>query len=132
MIRFFVYLIEVSIILSLLYLVYLLFINDTFYNLKRGYILISIVISFIIPQFPAIQITEDFKDKIAIDNYNKIGVGYYSDTFEQVVFGSVPDDLGAKYFHETSNANIYLLSLFIIYVLGISVLSYKFIAVHLK
>ena len=88
MIHIFIYLIEASICLSLLYVVYLIFINDTFYNLKRFYLLASIIVSLIIPQLPAAKIHKSIEEKIVFSTISNNELSNYSDTFEKVVFGS--------------------------------------------
>lgn len=121
MIHLFVYLIEVSLCLSLLYLCYILLINnDTFYKLKRYYLLLSMVISIIIPQLPSFQFSKEVEQKIAFfTSYNK-DYSNYKDTFEKVVFGNVPvqpQDISSTY-----NLYAFFVILFAVYVLGIVIM----------
>lgn len=127
MIHIFIYLIEASICLSLLYVVYLIFINDTFYNLKRFYLLVSIIVSLIIPQLPAAKIHKSIEEKIVFSTISNNELSNYSDTFEKVVFGSIPADLNIQSFYEANDKNTYLLIILTIYILGISILLYKFL-----
>ncbi len=124
MIHLFIYLIEVSICLMLLYLCYVLFIgNDTFYSLKRFYILFSLVISITIPQLPSNHFSKDFEQKIASLNPSFISNSNYKDTFENIIFGNTP--IQPENISKTSHLNVFLVLLLVIYVIGIIILFYR-------
>ena len=118
MIHLFIYLIESSICLILMYLCYILLINnDTFYGLKRYYLLISLVISIVIPQLPSIQFSKEFEQKIASFTPDNNDYSNYKDTIEKVVFGNTavqPNDISSKY-----DLNSFFIILFAVYVTGI-------------
>jgi formylglycine-generating enzyme required for sulfatase activity len=124
MIHLFVYLIEVSICQILLYLCYLLFINnDTFYKLKRYYLLLSLVISIIIPQLPSVQISKEFEQKMVSITSSDKDYSNYKDTFEKVVFGNKPvqpQDISSTY-----NLFAFFVILLAIYVLGIILMLFR-------
>jgi formylglycine-generating enzyme required for sulfatase activity len=124
MIHLFVYLIEASFCLILMYLCYILFINnDTFYKLKRYYLLFSLVISITIPQLPSTHLSKNFEHKIASFKPNFISNSNYKDTFENVIFGNTP--IQPENISKTSYLNFYLELILIIYVIGIVVLLYR-------
>lgn len=118
MIHLFVYLIETSFCLISLYLCYILLINnDTFYKLKRYYLLLSLLISIIIPQLPSVPFSKGFEQKISFFATDNKDYSNYKDTFEKVVFGNTPvqpEDISTTY-------DLYALFviLFAVYILGI-------------
>ena len=118
MIHLFVYLIEASFCLILLYLCYILFIkNDTFYKLKRYYLLFSLVISIIIPQLPSIPFSKEFEHKIASLTLYNNDYTNYKDTFEKVVFGDTP--VQPQDISFTHDLNAFFVILLVVYILGI-------------
>jgi|WetSurMetagenome_2_1015567.scaffolds.fasta_scaffold16891_4 formylglycine-generating enzyme required for sulfatase activity len=126
MTHLFIYLIEASICLLLLYLCYVLLINnDTFYRLKRFYLLFSIVISIAIPQLPSVKDSKEFKQIISTYTPANIDFSSYKDTFEQVVFGMIPEK---PVLTDSDSGNyILLIILLSVYVLGIIFLIYRLI-----
>lgn len=91
MIHLFIYLIEASICLFLLYMCYVLLINnDTFYSFKRFYLIFSVIISITIPQLPSIKNTKEFKQIVTAYNQENKDYSGYKDKFENIVFGNVP------------------------------------------
>jgi formylglycine-generating enzyme required for sulfatase activity len=91
MIHFFIYLIEASICMLLLYLCYILLINnDTFYRLKRYYLIFSVIISIAIPQLPSIKDTKEFKQIFTSYSQKDNVFSNYKDTFGKIVFGNIP------------------------------------------
>jgi len=126
--HFFVYLIEASICISLLYAVYLIFIKrDTFHNLKRYYLLVSLFISLIIPQLPSIHISKVVDDTVLSNNLNSQDYAIYNDTFEKVVFGNMPEQENIRSIYNKQERNIFLLLLLTSYALGACLMSYRFI-----
>jgi formylglycine-generating enzyme required for sulfatase activity len=128
MTHLFIYLIEASICLLLLYLCYVLLINnDTFYRFKRFYLIFSVVISISIPQLPSIRETKEFRQI-----FTTIGIGQkdkdysnYKDTFEQVVFGNISFQAGDS--DSKSYLNAFLIILFAIYLFGVFLLIFRLI-----
>jgi formylglycine-generating enzyme required for sulfatase activity len=126
MIHLFIYLFEASICLALFYMCYVLLINnDTFYTLKRYYLLVSLAVSIIIPQLPANHLSEEFEQTILPTNVSFEGQTGYKDTFRDVVFGNIPvqpDVLG-----KTPLINVITIFLLIIYATGIIIFSLRLI-----
>jgi len=124
MIHLFVYLIEVSFCLILLYLCYILLIkNDTFYKLKRYYLLLSLVISIIIPQLPSIPFSKEFEQKITSFAPNNKDYSNYKDKFEKVVFGNFP--VQPKDISSTYDPYAFFVILFVVYILGILLMLFR-------
>ena len=126
MTHLFIYLIEASICLLLLYLCYILLINnDTFYRFKRFYLIFSVVISVAIPQLPSIKNTKEFKQIVTA--YNQEGKDYsnYKDKFENIVFGNVP--VQSANIESKSWLNASLIILLAIYLFGVFVLIFRLI-----
>jgi formylglycine-generating enzyme required for sulfatase activity/beta-lactamase regulating signal transducer with metallopeptidase domain len=126
MIHLFIYLIEASICLLLLYLCYVLLINnDTFYRIKRVYLIFSVLISIAIPQLPSIKESKEVKQIFTIFNQNENAYSNYKDAFENVVFGNIPE----KPVNVDSSYDKYpfLLLLLIMYLLGIVMLVFRLI-----
>jgi formylglycine-generating enzyme required for sulfatase activity len=91
MIHLFSYLIEASICLSLFYLVYvLLIIGDTFYRLKRYYLLFTVAVSLLIPQLPALQPSKIISQKTELSAGKPADFSGYNDSFEKLVVGNFP------------------------------------------
>jgi formylglycine-generating enzyme required for sulfatase activity len=123
MTQYFIYIIEVSICLALFYIVYTLFASgDTFHNLKRFYLLISVVVSILIPQLPSNQMTLKIEKTIVRGYTTKTDYSNYGDTFEKVVFGNVPNIFVSQN-SPTRFPFIFILS--IIYLIGSIYLLYK-------
>jgi len=128
MMQFFVYLIEGSICITLLYTIYLIFLKrDTFHSLKRSYLLVSLFISLIIPQLPSFQISRAVDDKVLANNLNSRDYTIYNDTFEKVVFGNMPEQENIRSIYNKQERNIFLLLLLTSYALGACLMSYRFI-----
>jgi formylglycine-generating enzyme required for sulfatase activity len=124
MMHFFFYLSEVSICLSLLYLCYVLLLNnETFYRFKRFYLLFSLVISIAIPQLPSIKDTKEFKQIIAAYSQNNKDYSNYKDTFQNVVFNSIP--VQPVNISTIPYLNAFLIVLLAIYVLGVILLIFR-------
>jgi hypothetical protein len=65
MTSYMVYLLEASICLALFYFTYWLLIKgDTFHHLKRVYLLLSVVLSLIIPELPSSDLSGPIKKAI--------------------------------------------------------------------
>jgi hypothetical protein len=87
MIRYFLYLLEASICLSLFYLVYWFFIkDDTFHRLKRYYLLISVIISLVIPVLPASYLTKNIEKSILPLKTETLRNLYSQNAFEKILF----------------------------------------------
>ena len=125
MIHLFIYLIEVSICLILFYLCYVLFIkNDTFYTIKRYYLLLSLLASLIIPQLPTNHLSKEFEQKILSNNISfKDGSGY-RDTFTNIIFGNIP--IRPEIIGKSTNSNALGKIIPIIYMAGIFLLFIRF------
>jgi len=87
------YLLEASICLALFYLVFLIFKGDTFYYLKRFYLVFTVLISLIIPQLTSPELPAGIEQIIAKKQSQEIGNITYRDTFEKVVFGQIPENI---------------------------------------
>jgi hypothetical protein len=119
-----VYLAEASFCLILMYLCYILLIrDDTFYGLKRYYLLFSLVISITIPQLPANHFSRDFEQRIATLSPKFFSNPTYRDTFENIIFGNTP--IEPENISKTSYLNVYLGLFLLIYVTGIIILLYR-------
>jgi beta-lactamase regulating signal transducer with metallopeptidase domain len=125
MIHLFVYLIEANLCLTLMYLCYIIFINnDTFYNLKRYFLLLSLAAAIIIPQLPATHLSRVVEQKIlSSSNSTGISLGYH-DTFTNIIFGSIP--VQPETVTKSPYLNSFIVFLFIIYLIGIFVLIFRF------
>lgn len=111
---FIIYLFEVSICFALFYLVYIAFKGDTFYYLKRFYLIFTVFISLIIPQLTISALPAHFEQLIAAEPTQNFSNITFHDTFEKVVFGQIPENILTtenNYFH-------FLTLLGIIYLIG--------------
>jgi hypothetical protein len=126
MTHLFIYLVEASICMLLLYGCYFLLINnDTFYRFKRFYLLFSIVISIAIPQLPSIKDSKEIRQIVSANTPANADISRYKDTFEQVVFGIIPEK---PVLIESDSGNYFLLIILIfVYILGIVFLIYRLI-----
>jgi formylglycine-generating enzyme required for sulfatase activity len=125
MIHLFVYLIEASLCLTLLYLCYIIFIkNDTFYNLKRYFLLLSLAASIIIPQLPATHLTRVIEQKILSSGNSTSNSPGYHDTFTNIIFGNKP--VQPETISKSPYLNPIIVLLFIIYLAGIFVMIFRF------
>lgn len=94
---------------------FMLFISgDTFHNLKRFYLLFAVIISFIIPQLPSSRITEEIEEAIISDYTVQTDYSNYHDTFEKVVFGSVPTNFKTENISKSSPFKLILITLYLI------------------
>jgi formylglycine-generating enzyme required for sulfatase activity len=126
MTHLFIYLVEASICLLLLYLCYVLLINnDTFYRVKRFYLIFSVVTSIAIPQLPSIRESKEVKQIITTFSQNDNAYSNYKDAFEKVVFSNIPE----KSVKLDSSSNIYpfILILITVYLLGMVLLIFRLI-----
>jgi beta-lactamase regulating signal transducer with metallopeptidase domain len=121
MVHLFVYLIEVSICLALLYLCYISLISgETFYKIKRFYLLLSVVVSIAIPLLPSIHSSIITERKTALYNSQNSDFSNYKDTFEKVVFGNIP--VQPDSISTSDQFRIYLIVFLVIYIIGIFLL----------
>ena len=128
MMQFFIYLVEASICITLLYIIYLVFLKgDTFHSLKRSYLLLSLILSLIIPQLPSFQISGAGENKVLTNSFNSRDYTIYNDTFEKVVFGNIPGQEKIRSVYNKPERNIFLLLLLTFYALGACLMSYRFI-----
>ena len=122
---FAIYLVEVSICLALFYFVYFLFKADTFHFLKRFYLVLTLVLSMIIPHLALPGLSVDIAQIIPVNPATESGDFSYHDTFEKVVFGQVPKEL-----HTSDNETV--LSIFtvisVLYLAGVAYFFFKFLA----
>ena len=118
---FIIYLLEVSICFALFYSVYVLFKGDTFYYLKRFYLIFTVLISLIIPQLSSSNLPVDIEQFIVTKPTQEMGNVSFQDTFEKVVFGQIPENIF------TSESNLFsLLNLLgIIYLIGVMYFLYR-------
>lgn len=87
MIQYLLYLVEASLCLALFYIIYLLFIqNDTFYKLKRFYLLTSIVLSLVIPELPSATWTTKIETTILPQKTEYIANTVTHDNFGRLLF----------------------------------------------
>jgi formylglycine-generating enzyme required for sulfatase activity len=116
--QYFIYLIEVSISLTLYYLIYLLLVkNETFHQLKRYVLLASILLSLLIPQLPASKWTRELEKTILPQETVNADISQYRDTFEKIVFGSIPDEVRSA--EETSSTSFLGLVILGFYIVGV-------------
>jgi formylglycine-generating enzyme required for sulfatase activity len=126
MTHLFIYLIEASICLFLLYICYVLLIkNDTFYRLKRLYLIFSVVISITIPQLPSVRESKEVKQIITTFSQNDNAYSNYKDAFEKVVFGNIPEK--SVKLDSSSNMYPFILILLTVYLLGIVLLIFRLV-----
>jgi formylglycine-generating enzyme required for sulfatase activity len=126
MIHLFIYLAEVSICLILLYMCYVLLINnDTFYKFKRFYLLLSVIISITIPQLPSLHFSKDVDQKTAAFKVIERDNSNLKETFGEVVFGNFP--VKPDNIDSTPRLNGLLVMLMIVYILGVLFLICKLI-----
>lgn len=119
-----IYLIETSICLLLLYLCYVLLINnDTFYRFKRYYLIFSVLISVTIPQLPSIKDTREFKQIVSVYTQKEKDYSNYKDKIEEIVFANVP----VQPVDSKSNMNAFQFIFLAIYLLGVFLLIFRLI-----
>jgi len=124
MIHFLVFLTEASLCLILMYLAYILLIgNDTFYALKRYYLLFSIVVSLIIPQLPSNHFSKQFEMKISSVSHGFTDKANFKDTFGSIIFGNTP--IQPESISKSFDLNIPLALLLLIYLLGVIFLLFR-------
>lgn len=124
--QYFIYLIEVSISMTLFYLIYLLLVNnETFHQLKRYFLLSSIIISLIIPQLPSSNWTREFERTILPQQTEITDISNYKDNFEKIIYGTIPTEISNA--DNTSSSNYISLILFGIYVAGVGYVLFRFI-----
>lgn len=96
MIFYFIYLLEASICLGFFFMVYQLFLKgDTFYHLKRIYLISIIGFSLLIPQLPSTGVSQ-IQETVTSVIGQEVSPVYYQDTFENVVFGTIPENIYAS------------------------------------
>jgi beta-lactamase regulating signal transducer with metallopeptidase domain len=89
MTQYFLYLIEASICITLLYLIFLLFIKDeTFYKLKRVFLLTSVIISLVIPKLPSANWTREIQRTITPQIQENVSNAFSKDNFGRLLFES--------------------------------------------
>ena len=126
MTQYFLYLIEVSICLALFYLIYLMLIkDDTFYKLKRFYLLGSVAIALLIPNLPSTSWTKDIKKTIVSQKFEDSPNSIFQDTFENIVYGSIPQQARLK--TEEKNTITFLEVIFILYILGVGFMLFRLV-----
>jgi formylglycine-generating enzyme required for sulfatase activity len=118
---FIIYLLEVSICFALFYLVYFLFKGDTFYYLKRFYLVFTVLISIIIPQLSSPNLPVDIEQLIIIEPTQDVSNITFQDTFEKVVFGQIPENI----FTPESNFFDLLSLLVLFYLIGVLYFLYR-------
>ncbi len=119
-----IYLLEVSICLTLLYSVYLIIKSETFHHLKRYYLIFTVLISLIIPQISLPKIPSEIAQQIVnTSNQNKSNITYY-DTFEKVTFGQILENKNSV---EKKLVFNWLNLLGIIYLIGVLYFLYRFV-----
>jgi hypothetical protein len=125
MIQYFLYLIEASICLSLFYVIYWLLIkDDTFYRLKRYYLLATVILSMIIPLLPATSLTKGFEKSILPVKEVNVHNSFSQNNFEKIVFGNIPDQ-PVNFEHKKSFT--LLSAFFILYVSGAAFMLFRFL-----
>ena len=118
---FIIYLLEVSICFALFYSVYILFKGDTFYYLKRFYLIFTALISLIIPQLSSSKLPVNIEQLIVTKPTQDLVNITFQDTFEKVVFGQIPESI----FASESNLFSLLNLLGIIYLIGVMYFLYR-------
>ncbi len=88
-----IYLAEASICLALFYTVYILLKGDTFFSLRRVYLLLTLILSLLIPQISLPFFKEELKQIQPIEKTSEIKDFPYHDTFEKIVVGQFPDTI---------------------------------------
>jgi formylglycine-generating enzyme required for sulfatase activity len=88
-------------------------------------LLFSLVISIAIPQLPSIKNSEEFKQIIAAYSQNNKDFSNYKDTFQKVVFSSIP--VQPENINAPDYLNAFLIVLLAIYILGVFLLMYRLI-----
>ena len=113
--QYFIYLIEVSIGMTMFYLIYILLLkNDTFHQLKRYFLMASILLSILIPQLPALKWTKALDKTILPQETVIADISKYKDTFEKIIIGSKPDELrSAEEISSKSNIGLIILGIYI-------------------
>lgn len=90
MTQYFLYLLEAGICLSLFYLIYWILIkDDTFHKLKRYFLLLSVVISLIIPVLPATNLTKAIEKTILPERNENVTYTSTHDNFEKLVLSDI-------------------------------------------
>ena len=90
MTQYFLYLLESGICLSLFYLIYWLLIkDDTFHKLKRYFLLLSVVISLIIPVLPQTNLTKAIEKNILPGRTENVTYAASHDNFEKLVLSDI-------------------------------------------
>ncbi len=117
MITYFFYLAEASICLALFYILYLLLIKaDTFHQLKRFYLLGSIVLAFLIPKLPSTGWTSSIEKTVVPQKSQNVQNPIAHNTFEMVVTSAIPYQAEVK---NDQRKSVSLFSvMFLIYFLG--------------
>lgn len=87
------YLIESSICLAFLYLIYLLFLKeDTFHKTKRFYLLASLALSLIIPVLPSPGEISEVRQIIVPAKVRNVNNQHFRDPFEKIVITALPKE----------------------------------------
>ncbi|MBN1182009.1 MAG: SUMF1/EgtB/PvdO family nonheme iron enzyme [Bacteroidales bacterium] len=125
MTHFLIYTFEVSICIASFYAVFLLFFNnDTFYKLKRYYLLFTVFTSLLIPQIRSDQTILNYKRSVIKQDAESIDISKYNDTFTIVMFGKIPEQINTG---QKSKSFPYILIFSIIYFFGLLVILFKLI-----
>lgn len=124
MIQLFFYLFKASICLILFYIIYLVLIkDDTFYKLKRYYLLVSVVIALLIPKLPSTTWTQNIKKTIVPQKFENTSNSMFQDTFEKVIYNSFPQQINP--ITEKKSPFTFLTGLFILYILGVGYMFFR-------
>ena len=92
MISYFFYLLEAGISLALFYLIYLLLVkDDTFYQLKRFYLLGSIILALLIPKLPSANWTSSLERTVVPQRIQNVQNPIAHNAFETIVITTIPN-----------------------------------------
>ncbi len=124
MTAYFLYLIEASICLGLLYLIYILLLKeDTFYKLNRFYLLGSIILSLIIPALPHSGLVKSIEQPLISSTLNYSKNDTHRDNFERVISNVIP---GKKLVNKSTSNNFPVKQvIFIIYLIGAGLMFFR-------
>lgn len=118
MTAYFLYLIEASICLGLLYIIYLLFLKEeTFYRLNRFYLLGSIIVSLIIPALPQPEVVKSIPKPNTLHTSNSLIKKLKEDNFSKAISDFTP---AAEVRKQSSGSFPVNTSIFILYLMGVS------------
>lgn len=118
MTAYFLYLIEASICLGLLYIIYLLFLKEeTFYRLNRFYLLGSIIVSLIIPALPQPEVVKSIPKPNTLHTSNSLIKKLKEDNFSKAISDFTT---AAEVRKQSSGSFPVNTSIFILYLMGVS------------